>query len=151
MTTFQSFDSFDAMMDAMAEAEQAANDKLFAAQIALRDDIEQPRYWYRWADEIDLHIFGEAYSREQQHESDEATERWVDVRKRGYLYGKAFSVYEPDGELGDTHAATVLPITKAQFELARTQEWKVEQGDDLNVALALRVADMMLGKELNEA
>lgn len=42
-------------------------------------------------------------------------ERW----RRGYRFGRAFSIVEPEGELGDTHVSEMIEITADEFDAAR--------------------------------
>ena len=45
----------------------------------------------------------------------------------GFRFGRAYSIIEPRGELGDTHVATMVPITKEEFESARDLNWIPEK------------------------
>lgn len=45
--------------------------------------------------------------------------------QRGYRFGKWHSVACHDGELGDAHVSTLMPITKEDFELAKLSDWNV--------------------------
>ena len=138
MTDFTSYNSFDDMMSAMAEAEHKANASLHPIQTELRDATEK-RYWIRPMPEHDLVIYGEALTvdelmatekkywdeepEDEREPLEEMRERLVDRRKRGYLTGKAFSKWEPTGEWGDTHVANVAPLSDIDFNTARSMEW----------------------------
>ncbi len=140
--------SMDEMFAAMAEAEDAANASLLPAQVRLRDDITNEVYWFRPND--DFEIYGHGWTAVMCNESSLAsgcsageaareTEAVVEARTRGYLFGRAYSVIMPLGEIGSVHVATVVPITKAVFELARLNEWsskrEVELGDAIRTAV----------------
>lgn len=140
----ESFGSFEEMLDVMGARERAANDALTDTQRALRDDTTHDRHWlrlYPFHGDV-LPIFGESWSlphamrRERAYYPDDIAsdvfalaeygsivEGLHDRRARGYLYGECFSVVEPDGELGDTHASQVLPISPEAFAEARDGGW----------------------------
>ena len=132
----RSFNSMEEMFDFMARATESANAHLADEQKALT----WGSYWFRPFD--DFVIFGYVFTQEEF----EARERWsyhrggaldeeeeaefgfskahvLDAHERGYLFGEAFSVSEPSGELGDTHRANAWPITAEQFEAAKAAHW----------------------------
>lgn len=149
----QSFDSMEAMYAAMAASEAAANAALHPKQGGMRDAVNETVYWVRVYGG-DLLIFGECpslaeatakertyypildkdratLSADEQEEYDESASEFayssanlVERRSRGYLFGTAYSVIEPRGELGDTHVANAWPITKEAFEQAREAAWQ---------------------------
>src|SRR5262245_66322326 len=111
------YNSLEEMFAAMNEAEDAANAGLLPGQIALRDDVENTRYWAQNRPEWDMVIYGVAQpnfivKRSASFDVDEN-------RSRGYLTGTAYSNAQPEGEYGDTHVSEVVPISKAMFDLAR--------------------------------
>lgn len=57
----ETYDSMESMQAAMAAAEQAANERLLPAQIALRDAADHDVYWVRPAPEFGCLIFGRAF------------------------------------------------------------------------------------------
>lgn len=142
MPEFKSFDNFEQMQEYMAKAEEEANNALHPVQIELRDDVEHTRYWCRPYAELGILIFGEAWSVSQIRAKEDAhiTDRKTEVRARGYLFGYAYSVVEPDGEVGDTHVANVFPISEAAFEEARAHGWKAVKAD--------RLAELMVPAEV---
>lgn len=136
------FSSFEEMQDWQNQREDEANTSLVPEQIELRDDVEHTRYWVRPYDMYGTKflIFGEALSYKDlcelsakyvsSRDDDESIEEAVyeirtkvDVRKRGYLYGKAYSEVKPTGEWGDTHVANVWPISKQAFDEAEAHDW----------------------------
>lgn len=140
---FQSFGSFEEMTAYMAKQEGSANAKLAPEQIALRDDVDNPRYWMRWYPEMRIFIFGHAFSAQQmrdiekgyynlsdpgeQAEFEHTMESKADSRRRGYLWGRAYSEIEVEGELGSTHVYNAWPITVEQFEAAKAAGWSRRQ------------------------
>ena len=125
---FREFDSMEAMWEFMREQERLANENTADWQRA----IGYGDYWMRMYEEI--LIFGyvntldelDAIERELGVEDDElAFERSMisNAHERGYRYGKAYSVVEPDGEWGSTHVSTMIPISREMFEAARECGW----------------------------
>jgi len=134
------FNSIEEAFEAMDAAEQAANENLKPAQIELRDDVENRRYWVRAVPEWDLVIYGVAWTNAEVQpgaDFDAAANR-----ARGYLTGQAYSVDTPHGEHGDTHVAQVLPIDAETFEAAKAADWPTYTGlrDPEYVELTVRLS-----------
>lgn len=139
----------------MREQEAVAMLRITDAQRGLIEDVDTPRFWARPYPEGDCIIFGEAWSREQAIASevrcgadrDEAEHTQTgldDSRKRGYLFGRCYSLIEPDGEIGSTHAVDVVPVSEDVFELARANDWMPNpkpSGQALARALVLAAAE----------
>lgn len=141
----ESFDSIDDMFEAMRNKQKEANDNLNGAQRELRDDFEHTRYWVRNSSEGFL-LFGVAWSTNDCRDRSAATlppglvkldswdlfevlselEMMAPNRMAGYIRGEVFSIACPTGELGDTHAVSVMPISREAFEEARTAEWQLD-------------------------
>jgi hypothetical protein len=153
-----SFGSTEEMFDALAAMEDRANAEVTDAQRAvLADDVDS---WFMRPYE-DILIFGHAWGadhrrevsmgyvperpsavsgREQWDEYEEAMleaqaeiEHYTESRERGYLFGECFSIHLPDGEPGQTHVVSVVPISQAAFEEARAAGWQAVvrvAGDD---------------------
>lgn len=132
MSHIMSFDSFDDAMNFMADAEEAANDRATDEQKAIAYGDNWVRL-YADAGQI-LAIFGEiptpdeleADERRLGADDDEiAYERatLADSYKRGYRFGTAYSVLEPNGEMGSTHVSEMRTLTNEQFEEARRYGW----------------------------
>lgn len=141
MTEFHSYDSIEEMFAALGEAEDRANENVTEAQ----KSIGYGDYWvktahvgggeyltiygYNWTrDEIVQGEIG-AGSDVEAGELDYTMKVLDDSHSRGYRFGTAFSHWEPDGEVGDTHISTMTKITKEQFELARDLKWPSIQGE----------------------
>jgi hypothetical protein len=143
MDNVQGFDSVEQMFDAMGKAEASANESLTPGQIRLRDAVHVTGYWVRAIPEMDgVVIYGKALT--VGNLRDEGAGFDVeDNRRRGYLTGKAFSSWEPQGEYGDTHVSQVVPISLHTFTLAEAFGWPTLTG--------LREEDhRILGKALAE-
>lgn len=135
---FQSFDSLEDMINAMAEQEQAANTKVSPKQVA----VGYGDYWIRFTPEVV--IFGyvmtldevEAAEMAVPLDPDETKEQreeetayvMADIRNahdRGYRYGWAYSIWEQEGELGSTHIYNLWPLDKALFDAAKAVDWYI--------------------------
>ena len=149
MTQFQAFDSFEDMMEAMQQAEEAALGKMTSEQRDLVDQSEHETvYWHRFIEAHNLHIFGEVYSDAEfvelerkhgadKHELYESLASRKNRRDRGYVFSKAYSTIVPDGEFGDTHASEVMQSSAAQFMMARERDWSLP--DSLVMALTYMI------------
>jgi hypothetical protein len=141
----QGFDTMDEMFAAMAASEDAANRDLLPGQIRLRDTVNTPGYWVRAIPSEDVVIYGKAETQGALTVAGVGFDV-VDNRERGYLTGKAFSAWEPEGEYGDTHVSQVIPIGVHEFTLAEAFGWPTFSGlranDDHRILLrALADAD----------
>jgi len=111
------------------------------AQESLKDSRYQPTdfphgtYFFNWAayESRGILVFG--YVKEPDPPSDsegeEAREDYEaeveydrDNRSAGYVFGRAFSVVMPEGELGSVHVTRIVPISQEVFELARANGWR---------------------------
>ena len=45
----------------------------------------------------------------------------------GFRFGRAYSVVEPEGELGDTHVCDMVPITEEEFNQSKGLHWIPEE------------------------
>lgn len=147
MIEFIGYGSIDEVMDEMMKAEEKANAALLPCQLRMRDQRDTEVFWFRPED--DFEIYGHAWTDAMCHASsiaagctpDEAareTTSIIEARQRGYLFGKAFSVITPEGEIGSTHVVNAVPITKVVFELARFNEWSSRR--EVELADAIRAA-----------
>ncbi len=141
------YDTADEMFEAMQRAEDAANASLLPCQIRLRDDIANEVFWF--GPEDDFEVYGHGWTRPMclassldagctAAEAASETESVMEARTRGYLFGRAYSVIMPLGEIGSVHVAKVVPITKALFELARMNDWNSRH--EVELADAVRQA-----------
>lgn len=113
----------DGMFAAMSDMEDAANARLTAVQVALRDATGETVYWARAMPDEDLVIYGIV---PPNAETQEGAGFDVDEnRARGYLTGTAYSaaVDAERGESGDTHVSQVIAISQETFRLAQMLGW----------------------------
>lgn len=135
--TVYGFDSIDDALRFMGRATGRANRSLTPEQRSLT----WGSYWVRFH-AGELMIFGYVQTPDEVEaaergcygdtlaEEEAAELRWAmksvhERHGRGYLFGRCYSVVEPDGELGDTHRASAWPITAETFEAARVAGWDV--------------------------
>jgi len=131
MTFFREFDSMEEMQRFLAEQTRLANESLSEEQKA----ITYGDYWVRT--DYEFLIFGyintldeldESSRRLGADEEEIAYERAMiaDAHARGYMYGKAYSVVEPDGEWGSTHRVSMQKVSKQTFDRMRELGWTLE-------------------------
>jgi hypothetical protein len=130
--TVQFFDNDEDMYAAIKRGIDAAQARATSKQT----QITYGDYWMRrWEDFL---IFGYIYHREEmdaaevklgasQEELEYEHEMYDNSYKNGFRFGRAYSVIEPDGELGDTHVSEMTKITKEEFEAAKTLGWNLEK------------------------
>lgn len=122
------FDNADDMFAYMREQEEAANARVTPGQA----QIGYGAWWLRPYE--DVVIFGYVPTQDEVRASeggDEADpeelqytlETLADAHRRGYRYGRAYSVIEPEGEWGSTHISTMVEITEEQFNQAQAHGW----------------------------
>lgn len=125
---YESFDSFEEMQAYMRRKEEEANANVHPRQ----QDIDWGTYWVRLAPDLGLAVFGYVNTDAEIRALGEDRETMVmlrDAHARGYRYGKAYSVLEPEGEWGSTHIANAWPITRAQFMQAKMAHWNPQPDD----------------------
>lgn len=136
--TVESFDSFEDAQAAIEARVQAALEMIHDFQRPLQDGSK--RYF------VKLHAFGPGdvlliagwtydvvehsamLAAKYPEDVPSASQQELEMREnlaRGFALCQAFSAWEPDGETGDGHVATMLEITEAQYEVLR------EEGYDL--------------------
>jgi len=128
----QGFDNIDDMFAWMRSQEEAANTRVTPDQA----EIGYGAYWMRPYE--DIVIFGYVPTQTEREASERALgaddeeieyqrETLADSHARGYRYGKAYSVIEPEGEWGSTHISTMIQITQEQFTQAKAAKWDAWQ------------------------
>lgn len=142
---FASFDTMEEMVEFMRRQEEEANAHLAPQQQA----VTWGDYWIRFYDiEHRICIFGHVYTEDEMMEKERAVplmagesseeveaeiaaemEGIRDAHKRGYMYGWAYSVIEPEGEPGSTHQANLWPIPQWLYEQARDVRWVMDDLD----------------------
>lgn len=118
----QSFESFEEAQQAMREAEERANAQVFDRQRS----IGYGDYWCRPVPEYGVFVFGYVWPQDKA-EKGEARSTVTSLRdsfERGYRFGDAYSVMEPEGELGTTHVANMWPISEEDFIENKAHNWQ---------------------------
>jgi hypothetical protein len=141
MPHIESFDSLEAMTNRMQQLTTAANQTLAQQQ----RDVGWGDYWVQFDGESQLIIFGycmtqaevEQAERDAGSEPDELVymmDSMEESHTRGYLFGRAYSIVEPQGELGSTHRANVWPIDSELFDAASDAGWDLDKmpGENLD-------------------
>lgn len=121
-------------------AEARANAGLNDLQTGLRDDLARERYWMQ-PTEYGFIVYGHCWSKttltdetkktyakypDEEDHSDDEIRSSLEARKRGYMFGKAWSAPYPEGELGSTHVSQVIPISEDMFNRARDAGWNLQ-------------------------
>jgi hypothetical protein len=139
---FISFNSLEEMLEWQAARHEEAMARLTAEQKAMctrPDEI----YWFRlWPEpHQDIAIFGHFLSHadytatieEKIRQEPEDAEEWrmeiamrAEKQHNGYLFGEAYSMVAPEGELGSTHVAQVIGITETMFAQAQMCGWSLD-------------------------
>ena len=116
----KSFDSLEAMMDEMAAQEAAANASVTERQ---KRDLGWGTHGFRLVRDIPIwtHVYTQAEAFEG--EDDHTVDLLHNSYERGYRYGMHYSRLEPRGELGSVHIASMWPISKRDFDIAREAGW----------------------------
>ena len=131
MQHIQFFDNTDDMFDAISRGVESAKARATEKQNA----ITYGDYWMRmWEGFL---IFGYIQTREEldaeerrlgaSEEELESEHEAMDYSySNGFRFGRAYSIIESEGELGDTHVSDMIPITKEEFEQAKECFWSLE-------------------------
>lgn len=149
------FDNLDDMLAYQAKMAVDAEAAMLPTQRAMKPGT----YWMRPIDDIGMFIFGywptldEIYESERSAGADEQEAQFSrsheeEKSTRGFMYGKAFSPMEPDGEFGTTHASVCWPITEDQFKNAQTNLWEIGASgspDPENPLIARWFVDLLEG------
>lgn len=127
-----SFDNLDDLFAAISKGTEDAKSRATPEQNA----ITYGDYWMRnWDSGYEIiQIFGYIMTRPEIYNSpayDDVPIEEIEWEMKsaeenynnGYRFGRAYSIVEPKGELGDTHVSEMTKITKEQFELAKENNW----------------------------
>lgn len=143
MTEFMSFDSLDDQIEFMRRQEEEANKHIHPKQKAVGYGDCWIRFWLMPGTNTWVAIFGKAidpgyYANKIEHATDEEDKaEWeyeqeviADAWTRGYVYGWAYSVIEPEGEPGSTHMVNLWPIPEVLFDMAGVVHWVTDDLPD---------------------
>jgi hypothetical protein len=129
---FQVFDDVDEMFEAIGKGVDAAKARATPKQNA----ITYGDYWVRvWEDILIAgHITPqeELWATEAELGASEEELEWEMASMKanydnGFRFGRAYSVIEPNGELGDTHVSEMVPITEEEFKQLKGLHWIFEE------------------------
>jgi len=141
------FDDVDEMFAAISRGVEAAKYRATPRQ----NSITYGDYWLRVFE--DFLIFGhitpeaELWATEAELGASEEELEWEMASMKanydnGFRFGRAYSIVEPDGELGDTHVCDMVPITEEEFNQSKDLHWNLEDIRNLpwfNPMLLLRI------------
>ena len=142
---FESFDSVEDMFAAMQANEEAANATLAPEQQALT----WGSHFVNFIPAQEIVVFGYCFTKEEAFQSEydasppeereagwpqETVNHLASSLARGYLFGRCYSVIEPEGELGSTHKSQAWPIAPGLFQLAQRVGWRIDRLDPLALA-----------------
>lgn len=136
MSHIESFDSFEEMMDSMARARAQAKTWIQEFQRPLMDGAQHhflrlvsysPGDTYLlagWTFDLDRY-YQDSMAKYGKDAEGRSETNYEDRNRRanlvdGYTLTKVFSVITPDGETGDTHVSTMLPISEDVFAQLRS-------------------------------
>lgn len=132
---FISYDSLEEMQADLARAERLANASVTPRQQRhLKAAAENPTRWFRlWEDIL---IVGESQPPREQAETEvrlgggpfeHELARFTEQHERGYLFGKAYSVITPEGELGSTHVSQVVWCDPGVFDVLKEHGFSLDR------------------------
>lgn len=128
MVHIKTFGDPEEMRETIQQWREAALAGLAPAQA----DLTFGSHWVRFED--DLVIFGRVATLSEVgvaemelgasgEEAAAMTHQISENMEAGLLYADCYSVVEVDGEVGNTHKASVWPIDESLFEQARRVDW----------------------------
>ena len=126
--TVEFFDNTEDMFAAIRRNVESAKSAATPEQNA----ITYGDHWVRSYE--DFLIFGYIYTKEEMDAAETAlgaSQEELEYEHRvydrsyrdGFRFGKAYSIVEPDGELGDTHVCEMVRITTEEFNAAKSLNW----------------------------
>lgn len=134
--SIKSFDSIDELFDEMEKSRIKADASVHPFQAA----IKKGDFFMRYFPDASIVIFGEVldpfswYDEEiaqaktaeerAELEYELAHEKQMRSALKHMRFTRAFSTMCVEGEMGDTHVATMIPIPRAVFETAKRLEWQ---------------------------
>lgn len=142
-----SFSSLDEMLEYQHQAHEAAMKLVTDHQRELMDGQGFCWFSYRpdygdgftiWGERKSLAEIAQEYgdkAAEYAAKGDhETAEEWrytiaqdKESLARGYVFGTAYSAWEPDGELGSTHVTQMIAVPRETFDHARECGWSIDR------------------------
>lgn len=144
-----SFGSPEEMRAYLRAASASAHSRLHVAQ----DGLSYGDTWCQFVDLAERHVvFGRVWTLDEvmnnetetgaAHDAAERACRYTDsMLAEGYLFGKAYDHFNPNGELGTTHKAHAWPVERECFYAARDVLWQIDHlplSQKINLELAFR-------------
>jgi hypothetical protein len=153
--TIRSFDSAEEMIAEMEKSREAADARVDPKQEA----IKVGDCFMRWAPEADLVIYGEVldpleWYRDKDLDANEGELRAeMEFEKatraaphmKHFRHTRCYSPVVEEGEFGDVHVATMMPIPREVFETAKTAGWPQDFSDDVPGTVQLAVLALFQG------
>lgn len=134
MTEVVAFDSHQQMVEYLRQAAHQAHAGLHVVQ----DNLTWGDTWVQFVDVTNRHVaFGQIATIDEVHQgeldssgsADDADAVAAMTRsdlEYGYMYGRVFDRFNPEGELGTTHKASVWPIEERVFQAAHAVGFVVD-------------------------
>lgn len=121
MNEFKQFNDWEEMEAYLGNAEVVANNNILPPQ----QGIVYGSYWLK-ATEDGILVYGRVHSQAEAEkgQSQAAKAQLHDTYERGYRFGRAYSVWCPGGELGDSHISVLWPIHEDEFCAAMVNGWQ---------------------------
>lgn len=144
----KTFSSHEEMSEWLKERAEAAHAGLAKAQA----DLTWGDHWVQFHDVNAAHIIwgkvstreevalGELLSRSDWDEVVATVARTEASLEQGFMYGRAYDRYGPEGELGTTHKAHVWPIEERLFDAAKAAGWDHRNIEDEAMRFLLDLA-----------
>lgn len=135
MVDVRMYDSVDDMFADIRRAEEEAMKRAVSFQHALTQESEtcytmrlEPEYGDPLLICSEFPSYAELKANEirlgaSEEEADYGDTTLRESRTRGHMFGRHYSVIEPEGEWGSAHIATLIPITKETFEFFKERGW----------------------------
>lgn len=126
MSEFMSFNSIEEMQDWMAQRTIEANENLAPEQEAIT--YGTPWVNFSALGQTDALCVGIVMTEEAYLADGGDVEDWEggsiqEGHDRGYMFGRAYSKWLPEGELGDTHRASMWPIPEDLYAALEAVQW----------------------------
>jgi len=125
MTSFKSYESYEAMLTDMEIARRRADARVEPYQAALKGGD------FALSVQNDLLVAYEVLDPKEfaSKDPDEDMKSWAEVydepHMKNFRYTRAYSEIVPEGELGDVHVSVCVPISKDVFELLKESVWQM--------------------------
>jgi hypothetical protein len=136
MDHIQTFDNFEDMQKMLSAQIEKAKTWIRPAQERITYGDHWMRIWDGWGEKIlicgYISTLEELDKEERrlgasEEEIAEEHETMQYSYNNGFRFGRAYSIIEPRGELGDTHVSQMIPITKEEFDEVERLDWNLSE------------------------